>query len=106
MYGCIYVCVCVCVCVQLSKHKVVLSLRERERGSLERGDVMCSQTMMSSTETRQGFKVTKAFSVAPRDSASGLLREQCPSTVHVCARACLLGGGGGGGGSLRKKLGV
>lgn len=41
---------------------------------------MCSQTMMSSTETRQGFKVTKAFSVAPRNSASGLLREQHPST--------------------------
>lgn len=36
---------------------------------------MCSQTMMSSTETRQGFKVTKAFSVAPCNSASGLVRE-------------------------------
>lgn len=41
---------------------------------------MCSQTMMSSTETRQGFKVTKAFSVAPCNSASGLVREQHPST--------------------------
>ncbi len=36
--------------------------------------------MMSSTETRQGFKVTKAFSVAPCNSASGLVREQHPST--------------------------
>lgn len=41
---------------------------------------MCSQTMMSSTETRQGFKVTKAFPVAPCSSASGPLRELQPST--------------------------
>lgn len=47
-----------CMCAQLSKHKVLLSLRE---GAGEGGDVMCSQTMMSSVETLQGFKVTKAF---------------------------------------------
>lgn len=41
---------------------------------------MCFQTMMSSTETWQGFKVTKAFSVALCNSASGLVREQHPST--------------------------
>lgn len=41
---------------------------------------MCSQTMMSSTETLQGFKVTKAFSVAACNSASGLVREQHPGT--------------------------
>lgn len=42
---------------------------------------MCSQTMMSSTETRQGFKVTKAFLKAPCDSASGLAREELSSVV-------------------------
>lgn len=42
---------------------------------------MCSQTMMSSTETWQGFKVTKAFSAAPCNSASGLLREKHLSTA-------------------------
>lgn len=31
---------------------------------------MCSQTMMSSTETLQGFKVTKAFSGFPCESAA------------------------------------
>lgn len=42
---------------------------------------MCSQTMMSSTETWQGFKVTKAFSGALCNSASGLLREKHLSTM-------------------------
>lgn len=56
---------------------MVLSLRER---AWEGGDVMCSQTMMSSTEILQGFKVTKAFSVAACTSASGLVREQHPGT--------------------------
>jgi len=37
---------------------------------------MCSQTMMSSTETRQGFKVTKAFLPSLFNSASGFVREQ------------------------------
>ena len=37
---------------------------------------MCSQTMMSSTETQQGFKVTKAFSQAPRSPASGTATEE------------------------------
>lgn len=31
---------------------------------------MCSQTMMSSTETLQGFKVTKAFSGFPCERAA------------------------------------
>lgn len=41
---------------------------------------MCSQTMMSSAETRRGFKVTKVFSVAARNSAPGLVGEGRPRT--------------------------
>lgn len=61
------------MCAQLSKHKVLLSLRE---GAGEGGDVMCSQTMMSSVETLQGFKVTKTFfpPLTPWSSASGVRR--------------------------------
>lgn len=58
------------MCAQLSKHKVPLSLRE---GAGQGGDVMCSQTMMSSVETLQGFKVTKAFS--PLTGSHGALHQ-------------------------------
>lgn len=44
---------------------------------------MCSQTMMSSAETLQGFKVTKAFSGAPFNSASGTARERHHSTQET-----------------------
>lgn len=66
------------MCAQFSKHKVPLSLRE---GAGEGGDVMCSQTMMSSVETLQGFKVTKAFfpPLAPWSPASGARRRGTPA---------------------------
>lgn len=53
---------------------------------------MCSQTMMSSTETRQGFKVTKAFFRAPCSFASALVREEL-------SRECDIGVGGAPSGS-------
>lgn len=48
---------------------------------------MCSQTMMSSVETLQGFKVTKAFFFFSSGSSGtlhqGLGREQQPGTPET-----------------------